>query len=55
MQDAGLQARPGMLLKYFNARDRGRSASFQKASRLLRDRAVPTMHMQRVARQVWGG
>jgi transcriptional regulator with XRE-family HTH domain len=42
MQDAGLQARPGVLLNHFNARYWGRSVSFQAVSRWLRGEAFPT-------------
>ncbi len=41
MQQAGYEPRPAVLFRLFNAKYRGRSVSFQTASRWLRGRAVP--------------
>jgi hypothetical protein len=42
MRKAGYEPRPGVLLTQFNSRFRGRSISFQTASRWLGARAFPT-------------
>jgi len=41
MRAMGLEARPKVLMTRFNSRYRGRSVSFQSASRWLRGEAVP--------------
>ena len=41
MASSGLEPRPGVLLKLFNARYWGRSVSFQAVSRWLRGEAIP--------------
>jgi len=42
MRKAGHEPRPGVLLTQFNSRFRGRSISFQTASRWLGAKSVPT-------------
>lgn len=41
MRAMGLEARPNVLMTRFNSRYRGRSVSFQSASRWLKGEAVP--------------
>jgi len=41
MRAMGLEARPKVLMTRFNSRYRGRSVSFQSASRWLKGKAVP--------------
>lgn len=54
MRDAGLEARPSVLMREFNLRYRGQSVSFQSASRWLRERSIPTQDKLRLIAKLLG-
>lgn len=54
MQAAGYEPRPAVLFRLFNAHYRGRSVTFQSASRWLGGRSMPEQDKLQVLAQVLG-
>ncbi|MCD7097643.1 helix-turn-helix domain-containing protein [Stenotrophomonas sp. MMGLT7] len=54
MRAAGYEPRPATLFRVFNARYRGRSVSFQSASRWLRGRSYPEQDKLQVLAELFG-
>lgn len=54
MKSAGCEARPGVLLKHFNSTYRGRSVSFQTASRWLNGQSLPEQDKLQVLAKLYG-
>lgn len=54
MTAAGYEARPGILLKRFNSTYRGRSVSFQTASRWLKGQGIPEQDKLQVLAELYG-
>jgi len=54
MRDAGYEPRPSVLFKLFNSRYRGKSVSFQTASRWLNGRSIPEQDKLRVLAREFG-
>lgn len=54
MQAAGYEPRPRQLMAQFNSRFRGRSVTFQSASRWLGGKSIPTQDKVQVLAQLYG-
>jgi len=54
MSAAGYEPRPATLFRLFNARYRGRSVSFQSASRWLGGRSIPEQDKLQVLAELFG-
>lgn len=54
MEASGYEARPAVLFRLFNARYRGRSVSFQTASRWLSGRSMPEQDKLQVLAELFG-
>ncbi|WP_066094152.1 hypothetical protein [Xanthomonas massiliensis] len=54
MRAAGYEPRPSVLLAHFNSRYRGRSITFQSASRWLGGKAIPEQDKLQVLAQLYG-
>ncbi len=54
MRTIGYEPRPAVLFKLFNAKYRGRSVSFQTASRWLNGRSMPEQDKMQVLADVFG-
>lgn len=54
MRAAGWEPRPGVLLKHFNSTYRGRSVSFQTASRWLNSHGLPAQDKLQVLAKLYG-
>lgn len=54
MRDADYEPRPSVLFKLFNSRYRGKSVSFQTASRWLHGRSIPTQDKLRLLAKLLG-